>query len=168
MSSRARTAAATTSRIWLSPAWDVTGTNTRAKTAQDPLTGDRVRLFHPRRDTWSDHFQWSDDFAYIIGITPIGRATVACLHLNLSGVVNLPQVTSSTWTAPAIWSQDNVGLLTRRHIGQAVFDVHELDVGRGFDPVSQSPATHAASLRRKTTSDTMGGRQADAVPIVSL
>lgn len=55
----------------------------------DPLTGDRVPLFHPRRDTWSDHFQWSDDFAYIIGVTPIGRATVACWHLNRSGVVNL-------------------------------------------------------------------------------
>ena len=50
-----------------------------------------MRLFHPRRNTWSDHFQWSDDFAYIIGITPIGRATVACLHLNRSGVVNLPK-----------------------------------------------------------------------------
>lgn len=55
----------------------------------DPLTGERVRLFHPRRDTWTEHFSWSDDYFYIIGGTPIGRATVARLHLNRSGVVNL-------------------------------------------------------------------------------
>ena len=60
-----------------------------AQEALDPLTGERVRLYHPRRDRWSEHFQWSADYALIIGTTPIGRATVARLHLNRSGVVNL-------------------------------------------------------------------------------
>jgi hypothetical protein len=55
----------------------------------DPLTGERAPLFHPRRDKWSDHFRWSDDCAYIIGVSPTGRATVARLHLNRPGVVNL-------------------------------------------------------------------------------
>jgi hypothetical protein len=55
----------------------------------DPLTGERARLYHPRQDTWSEHFQWSADYAHIIGLTPIGRATVSGLHLNRSGVVNL-------------------------------------------------------------------------------
>jgi hypothetical protein len=60
-----------------------------AQEAFDPLTGERVRLYHPRRDRWSEHFRWSADYAYVLGITPIGRATVARLHLNRSGVVNL-------------------------------------------------------------------------------
>lgn len=55
----------------------------------DPLSGEVTRLFHPRRDSWSEHFRWSEDYAYVIGITPIGRATVARLHLNRAGVVNL-------------------------------------------------------------------------------
>lgn len=55
----------------------------------DPLTGVRVRLYHPRRDAWEEHFRWSEDYAFLIGITPIGRATVSCLHLNRTGVVNL-------------------------------------------------------------------------------
>jgi hypothetical protein len=60
-----------------------------SQTGLDPLTGERSRLYHPRQDTWSEHFRWSDDYAYIVGLTPIGRATVARLHLNRSGVVNL-------------------------------------------------------------------------------
>jgi 5-methylcytosine-specific restriction endonuclease McrA len=55
----------------------------------DPLTGERARLYNPRQDAWSENFQWSDDYEYIIGVTSIGRATVARLHLNRSGVVNL-------------------------------------------------------------------------------
>lgn len=27
--------------------------------APDPVSGEMVRLFHPRHDNWSDHFQWS-------------------------------------------------------------------------------------------------------------
>jgi hypothetical protein len=48
----------------------------------DPLTQQIVRLYNPRQDIWSDHFQWSDDDLYIIGLTPIGRATIALLKLN--------------------------------------------------------------------------------------
>jgi hypothetical protein len=49
--------------------------------APDPATGDLVPLFHPRWQRWSDHFRWSDDGLRIMGLTPIGRATVALLHL---------------------------------------------------------------------------------------
>jgi hypothetical protein len=55
----------------------------------DPVSGEVVALFHPRRDRWRDHFVWSSDFTLVLGITPRGRATVETLHLNRDGVVNL-------------------------------------------------------------------------------
>lgn len=57
--------------------------------AADPVSGTLVPLFHPRRDRWTDHFQWQDDFVRVEGRTPTGRATVTRLHLNRDGVVNL-------------------------------------------------------------------------------
>ncbi len=60
-----------------------------AASAIDPMTGRRVRLFHPRKDDWNKHFVWSEDNTRMIGLTPIGRATVERLELNRRGVVNL-------------------------------------------------------------------------------
>ena len=51
-------------------------------TARDPLHGRRVRLFNPRRQRWSRHFQWSEDGTRILGRTACGRATVIALQLN--------------------------------------------------------------------------------------
>jgi hypothetical protein len=47
----------------------------------DPETGQRVFLFHPRHDKWSEHFRLVG--ARIIGFTAAGRATVSLLQLNL-------------------------------------------------------------------------------------
>lgn len=55
----------------------------------DPLTKQIVRLYHPRQDVWADHFKWSDDDMLILGITPIGRATISLLKLNRVNAVNL-------------------------------------------------------------------------------
>lgn len=52
------------------------------ESAHDPVTGSLVRLFHPRRQRWRRHFRWSDDGAEIVGMTRVGRATVAALQLN--------------------------------------------------------------------------------------
>lgn len=49
---------------------------------QDPLTGEYVSLFHPRRQQWNAHFCWSEEGSEIIGLTPLGRATVVALHMN--------------------------------------------------------------------------------------
>lgn len=49
--------------------------------ALDSETGEAVPLFNPRTQRWPEHFQWSADGLRIIGRTPIGRATVAALHL---------------------------------------------------------------------------------------
>ena len=73
-------------------AWSCLGCNSNkhVKThAIDPQTGDSVSLFHPRQHRWSDHFVWGETITQVIGITPIGRATVKALQLNRTGVVNL-------------------------------------------------------------------------------
>jgi hypothetical protein len=49
--------------------------------ARDPDTGNEVPLFNPRTQRWSEHFRWSDDGIRVLGLTAIGRATVALLHL---------------------------------------------------------------------------------------
>lgn len=60
-----------------------------ATAANDPLTGESVPLFHPRQHDWQTHFAWSDSTLLIIGLTPIGRATVERLQINRSGVCEL-------------------------------------------------------------------------------
>ncbi|MEZ4731728.1 MAG: HNH endonuclease signature motif containing protein [Caldilineaceae bacterium] len=53
-----------------------------ATEAVDPGSGHIVRLFHPRLDNCSDHFERSPDQLLILGRTPIGRATVMRLRFN--------------------------------------------------------------------------------------
>ncbi|MFN8419558.1 MAG: HNH endonuclease signature motif containing protein [Anaerolineae bacterium] len=50
--------------------------------AKDPETGETVQLYNPRYQDWQTHFAWSEDGTMIIGLTPIGRATVLALPLN--------------------------------------------------------------------------------------
>lgn len=50
--------------------------------AEDPQTGEMAPLFNPRRQVWRDHFTWSDDGTEMIGLTPIGRATIVRLRMN--------------------------------------------------------------------------------------
>jgi hypothetical protein len=56
---------------------------------RDPRTGRIVRLFHPRRHQWPQHFQW--DGPFLIGLTSIGRATISVLEINLPHRVALRQ-----------------------------------------------------------------------------
>jgi hypothetical protein len=60
--------------------------------ASDPVSGERVSLYHPRQHAWETHFAWSDDFTLVIGLTATGRATVEALQLNREGVVNLRHI----------------------------------------------------------------------------
>jgi hypothetical protein len=71
------------------------GCNNRKYThveARDPVSGNLVSLYHPRRQRWADHFSWNENFTLVIGLTPTGRATVELLKLNREGVVNLRRV----------------------------------------------------------------------------
>lgn len=58
-------------------------------TAIDPADDQTVSLYHPRQQVWTDHFQWSNDFLEIIGMTPTGRATIVALQLNRQRLINL-------------------------------------------------------------------------------
>jgi hypothetical protein len=50
--------------------------------ASDAVTKTDVPLFHPHNDRWTEHFSWSEDCTEVIGMTPVGRATVAALKMN--------------------------------------------------------------------------------------
>ena len=53
----------------------------------DPVTGEFVPLFNPRVQTWDGHLAWANGGTHIVGVTPIGRATVIALRLNNEHVV---------------------------------------------------------------------------------
>ncbi len=67
----------------------------------DPATGTSTPLFHPRFDSWEEHFGWSEDFTQIIGQTPTGRATVELLELNRTGLVNVRRALRAFGVHPA-------------------------------------------------------------------
>jgi hypothetical protein len=73
--------------------------------AVDPLTKRRVPLFHPRLQPWHEHFSWNRDFMLIIGVTPIGRATLAALRMNRPGVVNLREALYAVGKHPPVESE---------------------------------------------------------------
>ena len=68
--------------------------------ALDPVSGERVLLFHPRQRQWSGHFAWNDDYTLLIGLTPTGRATIERLQLNREGNVNLRRALRSVGAHP--------------------------------------------------------------------
>ncbi len=59
-----------------------------ATTAQDPLTGEVVALFNPRRQVWAEHFQWDASGAWIVGLIATGRVTIVALNMNNSVIVD--------------------------------------------------------------------------------
>jgi hypothetical protein len=78
---RARGGGSEPANLWLSCAWcnSYKGTQTEAV---DPDTGDLVSLFNPREQRWAEHFVWTDAGVRILGLTPVGRATVEALRIN--------------------------------------------------------------------------------------
>lgn len=54
----------------------------------DIVSQENSRLFNPREDDWNDHFVWAKNYTIIVGLTPVGRATVETLKLNRKGLVN--------------------------------------------------------------------------------
>jgi hypothetical protein len=67
--------------------WDCNLAKGARMNGVDPLTGEVVWLFHPNRQAWGEHFRWTADGRYVIGLTPTGRATVQALRLNRSQLV---------------------------------------------------------------------------------
>ena len=57
--------------------------------AIDLADGKLVPLFHPRRQSWAEHFGWDETYLQIVGLTATGRATIVALQMNRPGVINL-------------------------------------------------------------------------------
>ena len=55
----------------------------------DEATGTIAPLFNPRRHKWAKHFRWHGPV--LVGLTSIGRATIAVLEINLDYRVDLRQ-----------------------------------------------------------------------------
>jgi hypothetical protein len=71
----------------------------------DVASGQRVGLFNPRRQHWSNHFRWNTAGDLIIGFTPRGRVTVNALQLNnLIAVMVRRAWVSAGWHPP---TEDN-------------------------------------------------------------
>ena len=66
----------------------------------DPLTRQSYRLYNPRKDNWSEHFEWSANGLIIEGITGIGRATVELLQVNRLGNTNLRELLKTVGLHP--------------------------------------------------------------------
>lgn len=70
--------------------------------APDPLSGHVVPLFHPRTQRWSEHFSWSSDTTLIVGLTPVGRATVEALRMNRPELVGLRAILYAAQMHPPV------------------------------------------------------------------
>lgn len=53
-----------------------------AITGLDPVEMVDISLFHPRRDSWQEHFAVNVEEAVIVGQTAAGRTTVLRLRMN--------------------------------------------------------------------------------------
>ena len=53
----------------------------------DPTNGTFTPLFNPRRNRWSAHFRWRGPI--VVGITTIGRTTIAVLDMNHPSIVEV-------------------------------------------------------------------------------
>ncbi|MCL4832833.1 MAG: HNH endonuclease [Caldilineaceae bacterium] len=62
--------------------WDCNLLKSNRITAIDPRSGTVVRIFHPNRQTWAEHFRWGADSLRVVGLTAVGRATIVALRLN--------------------------------------------------------------------------------------
>jgi 5-methylcytosine-specific restriction endonuclease McrA len=53
--------------------------------AIDPDSGEIIPLFHPRQQSWDEHFAWHG--ARLFAQTPTGRATINLLQINRADAV---------------------------------------------------------------------------------
>lgn len=58
----------------------------------DSINQATIKFYNPRKDFWSEHFTWNEDFTEIIGLTAKGRVTIKILNLNRPRVINLRRI----------------------------------------------------------------------------
>jgi len=84
-------------------AWSCLGCNERKSDfvdATDPATGVIEPLYNPRSHQWADHFEWDASATLLVGLSPIGRATVERLQLNRPGVTAMRRLLLSCGLHP--------------------------------------------------------------------
>lgn len=86
----------------------------RKLTACDPDSGDEVSLFNPRQHVWNEHFIWSKDGLLVVGLTPIGRATVDALELNRERVFYIRRADVSVGRHPP--ANDSIQSVASPHL----------------------------------------------------
>lgn len=69
--------------------------------AEDPESAQITMIFNPRLQVWKEHFAWVDSGSRVVGVTPVGRATVGLLHLNRPPLVRARRLwVSAGWHPP--------------------------------------------------------------------
>ena len=66
----------------------------------DPASSGAIRLFHPRRDRWADHFQW--DGTTLGAKTAVGRVTIAVLRLNHPDAITVREALLAVGSLPEV------------------------------------------------------------------
>ncbi len=84
------------------PCWNCNNHKRQATHAIDPETGEDVPLFNPRKQAWSEHFEWLGDATHVRGLTPTGRATIVRLKMNRPAIV----VACSRWVEGGVSSTE--------------------------------------------------------------
>ena len=74
--------------------------------ALDPVSNEVVPLYHPRKHPWQEHFSWNEDTTLIVGLTPVGRATVKALQLNRPEIINLRRILRVSREYPPTFSSE--------------------------------------------------------------
>jgi hypothetical protein len=59
--------------------------------ATDPVTREKAKLFHPRNDSWQDHFRVHETNGVIEALTPVARVTLMVLKMNSRGQLEARQ-----------------------------------------------------------------------------
>jgi 5-methylcytosine-specific restriction endonuclease McrA len=57
----------------------------------DAKLNKQVRIFHPRKDNWTDHFRWTPAWK-VMGKTAIGRATIDALGMNRPAIIRIRRI----------------------------------------------------------------------------
>lgn len=82
--------------------WDCNLFKGDKTTSLDPQTRMPVRLFNPNQQHWFEHFRWNAEGSHIIGLTPVGRATISALKLNRPTLLEARRYWVQTgWHPPA-------------------------------------------------------------------
>jgi 5-methylcytosine-specific restriction endonuclease McrA len=66
----------------------------------DPNTGKTIRLYNPRRDTWTEHFTFEVESGLIQPQTAIGRVTAKLLRINRLENLPVRQILAKTGHIP--------------------------------------------------------------------